>query len=286
MPTFNRAYVIRNAIESVIGQTFRDWRLVVIDNHSTDETWDLLNREYGSHPKIQLVRNDRNIGGNPNLDRCLEFAEGEWLGILADDDTYRLHTLQTIHDNVVHRPDLILWTHGQFVHAANTLPRALPVHTDVVEFHTSELATRLYRRGNIFGSLSSYFLHIDSLRRSQVTFSDGTACCDLHLYIRFLKKYPQQKAIYWPDLLTSVDMGENTASHQFGQTGVAQLDIVEHIGVMANLGWPKKLLLWQMARLLKCSVKYRRFLTRTPRGRRAPFVAARRVLNAFFNVPG
>jgi|GEM_PF-826252 len=283
MPTFNRAHVIENAIESVIGQTFSDWRLVVIDNHSTDGTWELLNRKYGENSKIRLVRNDRNLGGNPNLDRCLEFADGEWLGILADDDLYRLHALETIHQNTVHRSDLILWTHGQFLQGNNTPSRALPVYDSIQEFRATDLASIFYTRGNIFGVLSSYFLRCDPLRSSGVTFSDGSVTVDINLYIRFLRKFPDQKAIYWPDLLTCADVGTGTASHMFTQSGEAQRDIFEHMGVLASLGWPRRILLWQLARLVKCHAKYRKILSCSPEARRAPFIAARQLLNALLH---
>jgi glycosyltransferase involved in cell wall biosynthesis len=285
MPTFNRAHVIRTAIDSVIGQTFTDWQLVVIDNHSTDGTWDLLNREYGNHPKIRLIRNDRNIGGNPNLDRCIEFADGEWMSILSDDDAFRLHALETIHRNVAHRTDLLMWTHGQFIHTGNACPRIAPVYEKPMEFTASELAAMLYKRGNIFGVLASYFLHCDSVRKSGITFNEGTLNVDVILYIRLLRTFPQKNAIYWPDLLTSAEVGEQTAMHVFRETGVAQLDVVEHIGVLARLGWPRKLLLWQFTRLIKCSLQYAKILARTERGRRAPWIAAREILQAMRKPP-
>ncbi|MGH8048812.1 MAG: glycosyltransferase family 2 protein [Chthoniobacterales bacterium] len=285
MPTFNRAHVIRDAIDSVIGQTFKDWRLVVLDNHSTDGTWDLLNREYGNHPQIRLFRNDRNIGGYANLDRCIELADGEWLGILADDDAYRLHAFETIHKNTADRNDLVIWAHGQFLHTSGARPHVMPIYNDLVEFAAGDLASMLYRRGNMFGVLSSYFLHCDSLHQAGVTFSEGTLNVDVILYVRLLKAFPQKKMLYWPDILTSAEIGEETGRKIFEKSGAAQLDIVEHIGVLANLGWPRKLLLWQLARVVKCSLNYARILARTSRGRNAPFVAARRILKALPHAP-
>jgi glycosyltransferase involved in cell wall biosynthesis len=38
MPTYNRAYIIKSAIKSVLDQTYKDWELIIIDDGSTDDT--------------------------------------------------------------------------------------------------------------------------------------------------------------------------------------------------------------------------------------------------------
>jgi glycosyltransferase involved in cell wall biosynthesis len=83
IPTYNYARFLPMAIDSVLGQTFRDLELVVVDNASEDVTPDVLAR-YGDD--IRAYRNDRNVGLFGNFSRCLELARGQFVKFLAADD--------------------------------------------------------------------------------------------------------------------------------------------------------------------------------------------------------
>ena len=54
MPTYNRGYIIRRAIESVINQTCADWEMVIVDDGSDDDTEDII-ASYGDS-RMQLPR--------------------------------------------------------------------------------------------------------------------------------------------------------------------------------------------------------------------------------------
>jgi glycosyltransferase involved in cell wall biosynthesis len=86
LPTYNRQQLLREAIDSVVGQTFRGWELVVADDGSTDGT-----REYLTglrDPRIRLVFLDH--GGSPARTRTagLRVARGEWVAFLDSDDLW------------------------------------------------------------------------------------------------------------------------------------------------------------------------------------------------------
>jgi len=84
IPTFNRAGMLRGAIESVLAQTFTSFRLLVSDNASDDETPEVV-RSFDDD-RIRYVRSEQNIGPAGNFRRLLELAETEFLLILPDDD--------------------------------------------------------------------------------------------------------------------------------------------------------------------------------------------------------
>ena len=84
IPVFNRATLIRGAIESVLAQDVADLELLVVDNCSTDGTCETV-ESYG-HSRVRLVRNAENLGLAGNLTRCLELSEGTYLRILCSDD--------------------------------------------------------------------------------------------------------------------------------------------------------------------------------------------------------
>ena len=60
LPTYNRGYCLRRAIDSVLAQTFADFELIVVDDGSTDDTRQVM-QSYDD-PRIIYVHNDSNKG--------------------------------------------------------------------------------------------------------------------------------------------------------------------------------------------------------------------------------
>ncbi len=90
LPTFNRAHLLPEAIESVLGQTFRDLELIVIDDGSTDGTASVLSR----FPKS--VRTVRQARGGPSRARNLGMkqARGEFIAFIDSDDLWKPEKLE------------------------------------------------------------------------------------------------------------------------------------------------------------------------------------------------
>lgn len=84
IPVFNGQEFIEEAINSVLNQNFSDYELLIIDNHSTDNTIKLIKKYNDS--RIKLIENPENIGLIPNWNKALEFARGKYIKILPADD--------------------------------------------------------------------------------------------------------------------------------------------------------------------------------------------------------
>ncbi len=84
MPAYNGAALIAETIESVLAQSFADFELIVVDDCSTDDTWDVLQRF--ADPRIRLLRAAEN--GGPVLARNQAFAQvrGRYVAGLDQDD--------------------------------------------------------------------------------------------------------------------------------------------------------------------------------------------------------
>ncbi len=83
--TRNRAHMLPTAIESVLGQTFRDIELIVVDDASTDDTPSVV-AHYG--PRVRYVRKPHNEGEAAGRNTGLHAAIGEFIAFLDDDDYY------------------------------------------------------------------------------------------------------------------------------------------------------------------------------------------------------
>ena len=88
IPVYNREVMVRDAIESALLSDRQDIRVLVIDNCSTDSTYEVA-KSYCTDPRLDVVRNDSNLGLFGNFNRCLELSTGQCVCILCSDDRHR-----------------------------------------------------------------------------------------------------------------------------------------------------------------------------------------------------
>lgn len=114
MPVYNGERYIRQAIESILSQTFDDFELVISDNASTDDT-ERICREYtATHSRIRYFRNDRNRGAAWNHNRVVELARGEYFKWQCHDDYCEPTFLEKCLAVIQRDPEIVL-CYPQFV---------------------------------------------------------------------------------------------------------------------------------------------------------------------------
>lgn len=96
MGIYNCSATLPEAIDSILAQTFTDWELILCDDGSTDDTFAVAKAYQARYPeKIKLLQNERNMGLNHTLNRCLAAAEGEFIARMDGDDISLPHRLET-----------------------------------------------------------------------------------------------------------------------------------------------------------------------------------------------
>jgi glycosyltransferase involved in cell wall biosynthesis len=85
LPTYNRAEFIPKAISSVFSQTCKDWKLLIIDDASTDDTCRMV-QKYLTHPQVEYYRMEENSGISKVMNQALELVETPFLVQLDSDD--------------------------------------------------------------------------------------------------------------------------------------------------------------------------------------------------------
>lgn len=88
LPTKNRASLISKAIESVQNQSFTDWEMLVIDNGSTDETRQVVERYAKTDPRVAYLSYTEKPGIQNALNYGLKRARGEYVARIDDDDVW------------------------------------------------------------------------------------------------------------------------------------------------------------------------------------------------------
>ena len=110
VPTFNRADLLRDTILSILQQSYCDFRLLICDNASDDDTSAIVSSF--NDARIDYVRSDENLGMNANLNRVIELASTEYLAVVPDDDLLYPDHLRMAVEVLDHNPNV------GFVHTA------------------------------------------------------------------------------------------------------------------------------------------------------------------------
>ncbi len=92
VPTYNRAHLVTETIDSILSQTFKDFELIVVDNYSIDNTEDVVKSytdkriRYSKHQNNGVVAVNRNYG--------ISKAQGDYIAFCDDDDLWMPEKLE------------------------------------------------------------------------------------------------------------------------------------------------------------------------------------------------
>ena len=86
MPVFNGERYIKSAIDSILGQTYEDFELVISDNASTDNTQNICLDYKAQDSRIRYQRSKENVGAPPNYNRVFLLSKGQYFKWAAHDD--------------------------------------------------------------------------------------------------------------------------------------------------------------------------------------------------------
>ncbi len=87
IPTYNYSRYLPETIESVLNQSYGDYELLVVDDCSTDNSRQVIDKYANKDKRIIIHVNPNNIGMVKNWNLCLKFARGEYIKFLFGDDT-------------------------------------------------------------------------------------------------------------------------------------------------------------------------------------------------------
>ena len=87
LQSYNHCTYVKDAVESVFNQTYKNWELIITDNGSTDGSQQLL-RKYADNPRVRLILHDK----NGNISKChnnaIRLSKGEYISLLSSDDYF------------------------------------------------------------------------------------------------------------------------------------------------------------------------------------------------------
>lgn len=87
MGIYNCAPTLKEALDSLLAQTYQDFKVIMCDDGSSDETYDIAQSYVDLYPdKFILIKNEKNMGLNHTLNHCLQYADTEYVARMDGDD--------------------------------------------------------------------------------------------------------------------------------------------------------------------------------------------------------
>ena len=150
--TYNGAGTVERALTTLLAQTYRDYELIISDDHSTDDTLAICERIVEGHKQVRFIRPERNLGAYHNMVFSLEHARGKYFVWACQDDWWEPDFLATLVEVLQRSPGAVC--------AQGRVRR--PSHDGSIERHevaltgrnAPERQTRLQLAASILGDYS------------------------------------------------------------------------------------------------------------------------------------
>lgn len=100
MATYNGESYIRKQIDSILTQSIQDIELVICDDCSTDETWDILKDYASKDNRVKIFRNKANLGFKRNFEKVIGLTHGDYVALCDQDDIWTPDHLDILNNNI------------------------------------------------------------------------------------------------------------------------------------------------------------------------------------------
>lgn len=171
LPVFNAAKNINHCIDGVLAQAMPNSEILLIDNASTDGTFEIATQRLGHLPNVRLVRNETNLGRIQNWNRGIELARGRYLRYAMANDIWLAGSSALLHRELARHPK------AAFIacryETVSAVPKEIP-HVPAeakVELRPSCTAIERFSfQGNDTSGLNAVLFRVDAIRRKQLSF--------------------------------------------------------------------------------------------------------------------
>jgi len=200
IPAHNDAAVVGDALRSALCQEYASLEILVLDNHSTDETGEVVNKISAGDSRIRYTRNPENIGMVRNFNACIAAATGEYVQILCSDDVLEPGSVNRLATALREHPGAAFAAGGRtFTDRALRPKRVFLPRARQEEVAPKTLMRECFVRGNVIGEPSAVMFRKSAAGRGfNAEYSQSV---DLELWFHLLG---QGSAVLIPEALCSI----------------------------------------------------------------------------------
>ena len=123
IPTYNRLELLKRAINSVLNQSFQEFEVIVVDDYSSDDTWEWLKEN--NDIRIHSYRNNDNKGPSINRNFAVSKSNFDYIAFLDDDDFWYDNHLLSLRDLIISFPDAGLFSNSYIINYGSKKVKAI-----------------------------------------------------------------------------------------------------------------------------------------------------------------
>lgn len=108
IPAYNNGNYIGETIESILLQSYKNIELVIVDDNSSDDTYQVLQKYAEKDERVRIYKNETNLGMAGNWNRCLELCTGEYMKLVCADDLLAPNMIERELEIFKEHPEVVL----------------------------------------------------------------------------------------------------------------------------------------------------------------------------------
>lgn len=181
IPTYNQTYYLKKAIDSVYIQQQVEFEIIISDDSSTQDVFELVKQYETFSPKIKYVKNKPSLGSPENWNYAISLAQGEYIKILHHDEYFISNfSLKIMLDCILENPKSLVFSASKSINKG--------IEKDF--YSSSELVKRINLQpeklilGNIIGGPSAVLFHKSQIKKFDTKL---VWLVDIDFYISLLK---------------------------------------------------------------------------------------------------
>lgn len=183
IPTFNRAHLVKKAISSVLGQTYRDLEVIIVDDFSKDNTSEIISEI--KDERLKYVKHAQQKGASEARNTGVAASNGTYLAFLDDDDEWFPEKLQLQMDLFQEKPETGMIYTGYFYIDAKSKKTIREFKPKKKGFLDDQLLEK-----NCVGTTSTAVIKRECFIAVGGFDNKLRGCQDWDLWIRLAKQYP------------------------------------------------------------------------------------------------
>lgn len=111
--TYNGAKFIAQQLDSILAQSHKNLEIVIVDDSSTDNTYEILDNYSKKYPQIKIYFNDKNLGFNTNFQKAINLCTGNFIAISDQDDIWLPNKLEILLANIA--DNYLVFSNSSFI---------------------------------------------------------------------------------------------------------------------------------------------------------------------------
>lgn len=197
IPTYNGARYLEACLDSVLRQTHADMEILIVDDGSTDESIEIIEKYRNLDSRIRFHQNQSNIGLVRNWNQCISLADGDWIKFVFQDDILEPGCLEELIAATDQGKYLFVACNRKFLFEENTTQETADIYIknkrliEEIYTHNNALSPDEFSNMavnkigvNIVGEPTVTLLHKSIFQKIGYFKEDLIMSCDLEYWIR------------------------------------------------------------------------------------------------------